>query len=109
MTLAEFLAQLERRAAEAETVGATAPVATVCRVILAELRPLTDANGTGGSGSAPSREDRLLTVEEAAQRLGVAPRWLYRHARTLPFTRHLSRKALRFSEAGLHRWLETRR
>lgn len=53
----------------------------------------------------PSKEDRLLTPEEAATFLGTTPRWLYRHARRLPFTRRLSRKALRFSEAGLRRWL----
>jgi len=53
--------------------------------------------------------DRLLTPEDAAASLGVTVTWLYRHARTLPFTRRLSRKALRFSEAGLHRWLAGRK
>lgn len=53
--------------------------------------------------------DRLLTVEEAAERLGVSPRWLYRHAGRLPFARRLSRKALRFSEVGLRRWQAARR
>lgn len=53
--------------------------------------------------------DRLLTVAEAAQILEVTPKWLYRHADRLPFTRRLSRKALRFSEAGLRKWLATRR
>lgn len=49
-------------------------------------------------------EDRLISVEDAAGRLGVTPRWLYRHAPRLPFARRLSRKALRFSELGLKRW-----
>jgi hypothetical protein len=53
--------------------------------------------------------DRLLTVEAAAGILSVTPRWLYRHAKGLPFTRRLSRKALRFSETGLRRWQATRR
>jgi hypothetical protein len=35
--------------------------------------------------------------------LNVTPRWLYR--RQLPFARRLSRRAVRFSEAGLRRWL----
>ena len=109
MTLPDVLDQLERRAAEAEVVGATAPLASVYRAVVAELRPLTGGNGKGGPEVAPPREDRLLTVEEAASLLGVAPRWLYRHARTLPFARHLSPKALRFSEAGLRRWVDTRR
>src|SRR5215467_11616868 len=37
--------------------------------------------------------------------LKVTTRWLYRHHRSLPFTRKLSRRLLRFDEAGLHRWL----
>jgi len=57
---------------------------------------------------APSEEDRLLTPEEAGKMLSTTPRWLYRHHRRLPFTRRLSRKALRFSEAGLRRWLAAR-
>lgn len=55
---------------------------------------------------APSSPDRLLTAEEAAAVLGVSRRWLYAHAGHLPFARHLSRRALRFSEAGLRRWIE---
>lgn len=54
-------------------------------------------------------EDDLLTIDEAAARLRVSPRWLYRHAKNLPFSRKLSRKVLRFSRAGIARWLATRR
>lgn len=53
--------------------------------------------------------DRLLTPEQAAAMLGVTVRWIYRHAHQLPFARRLSRKALRFSQAGLTRWIKTRR
>jgi len=53
--------------------------------------------------------ERLLTPPEAAALLGVTVTWLYRHAGRLPFARRLSRKALRFSEAGLRRWLATRK
>lgn len=52
--------------------------------------------------------DRLLTVKEAAARLGVGPRWLYRHTE-LPFRRQLSTGAVRFSERGLERWKESRK
>ena len=54
-------------------------------------------------------ESDLLTVAEAAAALRVTARWLYRHAKTLPFARKLSRKVLRFSRVGLVRWLATRR
>ncbi len=53
--------------------------------------------------------DRLLTPSEAAQILGETKRWLYRHSYRLPFTRRLSRKSLRFSEAGLRKWMSTRK
>ena len=54
-------------------------------------------------------EDRLLTPRETAAILGVKPRWLYTHANKLPFARRLSRKVLRFEEAGLRRWLTAHR
>lgn len=52
--------------------------------------------------------DRLLTAVEAAPVLGVTPKWLHRHHKHLPFVYRLGRKALRFSEAGLRKWLATR-
>jgi len=57
----------------------------------------------------PAPTDRLLTPTEAAALLNMTPRWLYRHHPSLPFTRRLSRKALRFSETGLKKWLATKR
>ncbi len=53
--------------------------------------------------------DRYLTADEAAKMLGMKKSWLYRHSGELPFTRRLSRRAVRFSEKGIRRWLETRR
>jgi excisionase family DNA binding protein len=53
----------------------------------------------------PSFGDRLLTVDEAAEQLTVSRKWLYRHAKTLPFTKRLSAKTIRFSERGLRSWL----
>ncbi len=105
MTLTELLARFEERAVLAEREAATAPVANVYRLVLDELRPL--AVGVDAPASAPAPE-RLLTAAEAAARLGVAPRWLYRHARELPFTRRLGPKTLRFSERGLQRHLDRR-
>jgi predicted DNA-binding transcriptional regulator AlpA len=58
---------------------------------------------------APAVGDRLLTPAEAATLLSVSVRWLYRHASQLEFTRRLSRKQLRFSEAGLRNYLARRR
>ena len=80
---------------------------------LAELQAIFLARLVAPNGShaapAPSEPDRLLTAEEAAPILGMTPRWLYRHSRKLPFARRLSRKALRFSETGLRRYMAARR
>lgn len=55
--------------------------------------------------------ERLLTAQEAVAVIGggVSLKWLYRHTRGLRFRRNLSRKCVRFEEAGLRRWLASRR
>jgi predicted DNA-binding transcriptional regulator AlpA len=54
-------------------------------------------------------EDRLLRADEVAAVLGVPKRWVQRRARRLPFARLISDHAVRYSAAGLKRWLEHRR
>ena len=54
-------------------------------------------------------EDRLVNVEEAAGFLGVSPDWLYRNAKKLPFTKKLGPKMLRFSAAGIQKYLASRK
>jgi excisionase family DNA binding protein len=54
-----------------------------------------------------SVEDTLLTVDQAAERLGVSTDWLFRRSRTLPFVIRLGRH-LRFSNRGIDRYLRTR-
>lgn len=66
---------------------------------------LVSRGATPSAVSAPG--DVLLSVERAAARLGVSRHWLYRNAATLPFTRRLSSRALRFSSQGIDRWLRT--
>jgi excisionase family DNA binding protein len=78
------------------------------RVSVGEGQSSSQAEAPATPAPAWSEAD-LLTVDEAAALLRVSPRWLYRHAQTLPFARKLSRKVLRFSRAGLQRWLPTKR
>ena len=54
-----------------------------------------------------SSEDALLTVDQAAERLGVSKDWLFRRSRTLPFVVRLGRH-LRFSNRGIDRYLRSR-
>jgi len=82
---------------------------TALRVKVAALAAALDACPAAGLASAKAEasvaKDRLLTAEETAALLGVKVRWLYRHAGKLPFTVRLSRKVLRFSEAGVRRFM----
>lgn len=87
-----------------ELVAAEATIPA--RVVLARL-PAEDTPEPVAAKS--SQSDRMLTVQEAAERLGVDTRWVYRRAKKLPFTRKLSTGTLRFSERGLERWKESRR
>lgn len=52
--------------------------------------------------------DRLLTAQEVAHLLGVTKRWVQRRARRLPFARRISVRSVRYSDAGLKRWMTAR-
>jgi predicted DNA-binding transcriptional regulator AlpA len=53
-------------------------------------------------------EERLLTVDEAAAKLGMTKDWLYRKAARLPFTVRPSPGTLRFSSLGIERYIRQR-
>jgi hypothetical protein len=61
------------------------------------------------NGQQAKEETRDLTPEEACQLLRVDKVWLIRHGSTLPFRRKLSHRVIRYDEAGLRRWLLTRK
>lgn len=103
-TLPEIVQDLERRALEAEQIGATAPVAGVYRLVILELQGLA-SNGTAAAVDAPST---LLTAQEAARALGVTVEWLYRRSKRLPFTRHLDKRTTRYDPQGLAAWAARR-
>jgi predicted DNA-binding transcriptional regulator AlpA len=53
---------------------------------------------------AASSPDALLSVAEAAERLGMSTGYLYRHHADFPFTRRIGRSLL-FSSAGIQTYL----
>lgn len=67
------------------------------------------ADSGAGVGSKPTEEDRLLTAEDVAKHFGRSVEWVYRQAKHWNFTRRVTRRTLRFSEAGLQRFLAHRR
>jgi hypothetical protein len=54
---------------------------------------------------AKQDDDKFLTPDEASVVLRRSRQWIYRHSKTLPFVRRISRKSLLCSEAGMRRWL----
>jgi predicted DNA-binding transcriptional regulator AlpA len=61
------------------------------------------------AGPPPDPADTTVDVHEAARLLGMSPAWVYRNAGTLPFTRRVGGRSLRFSVAGIRRYLASRR
>jgi hypothetical protein len=61
------------------------------------------------AATRPEPSDRLMTAGEVATALGVTQRWVQRRARRLPFARRISDHAIRYSEAGLKRWMSNRK
>ncbi len=102
---------LDELAAHPERVKDLAP--KVARNLLPSVIGLQTAlltqafasNGTG-EGEAPA-EDRLLKVEEAAQKLGISKDQLYR--KLFPFTVRVGPRQLRFSERGIEKFIRERR
>ena len=78
------LDELAAEPARANTLPRAAVQALLHRCIAAQT-VLLGALAASEPGKADSEPDRLLDVDEAAQRLGCSADWLYRHARQLPF------------------------
>jgi excisionase family DNA binding protein len=62
---------------------------------------------TTHDGANNEADDALLTVQQAAERLGVSEDWLYRRTRTLPFVVRVGRH-VRFSSRGIERFIRNR-
>lgn len=59
--------------------------------------------------SALQEHDELLSVEVAAERLGVSKDYLYRHHSQYPFTRRLGKRKLGFSALGIDKHIQQKR
>ena len=77
-------------------------------VLWAKLTRPESTNGatTQRSDIEKASGDRMLAAAEVAEMIGTDTRYVYRHADGWPFTRRLSKGTVRFSEKGLHCWLD---
>ena len=73
---------------------------------IGELESLKAAAWARLTSPVPTAQqhDSLLSVEEAAERLGMSTDYLYRNSKKLPFTRRMGRKVL-FSSAGIDQYI----
>jgi excisionase family DNA binding protein len=64
----------------------------------------------GAEAPAPALAgpETFISVKEAAARLGVSPKWLYRRKKTLPFMRGVGPGTWRVSVPALERWMARR-
>ena len=87
-----------------QVIGELARLEALARLRLSE-------NGRSLERPAPDIRPlgKLIDANAAARLLGTNVRWLYDRADELPFTRRLGPRTLRFDEAALRRWLDTRR
>jgi predicted DNA-binding transcriptional regulator AlpA len=75
---------------------------------LAGLQARAEVQVRSASGPAPavpagSQPDVNVPVEEAARRLGISRSYIYKNARSLPFTTRIGRRLV-CSARGLERW-----
>jgi excisionase family DNA binding protein len=87
-----------------EIPGLLVQLAAVQAVLLSRLVVHGNGTSTPAPPPAPAAPDRLLSVDEAAAVFKVTRRWLYAHADKMGAHR-LSRKVVRFPEAGLRKYL----
>lgn len=79
--------------------------ALLASISIAQFQHASAQADANAKDTAPSR---MIDADEAAAILHRPRRWLFDHAKRLPFVRRISRKTLLCDEAGLHRWLQSR-
>ena len=108
-TLSPIIDELERLVQRADRAEIPALLGDLERVwVMAWMRISAPKVATRAPTRPRPGKDRFLAAQEAADLLGVKPRWIYDHADELGGQR-LTPRCLRFSEFALRRWLEARR
>ena len=79
----------------------TLTVGQLKALIRTESQEVVGQNGQYG--------DKLLDAKGPAKILCVGEDWLYHHHKSLPFTRKLAPRVLRFSRQGIQKYLATRK
>lgn len=87
---------------------ALVPLLAACAVTEARIAARLASTAATAPAPPPAAPETFISVKAAAARLGVAPKWLYRRKRTLPFMREIAPGTWRVSVAALDRWMRHR-
>jgi alkanesulfonate monooxygenase SsuD/methylene tetrahydromethanopterin reductase-like flavin-dependent oxidoreductase (luciferase family) len=109
MDLAEVVAALEALDLEHAPPAALVPLLAACAGTEARIAVRLATAWAEISTPPPMAPETFISVKAAAARLGVAPKWLYRRKKTLPFMREIVPGTWRVSVAALERWMAGRR
>ena len=107
LTAVPTIDELLRDPARAHALPASALIALLASTAAVQAVLSAELLARGQAQPAPAK-DRWLKPDEASAVLRRDRRWLYRHARTLPFVKKISARSFLCSETGIHRWLATR-
>jgi len=108
MDLASVVAALEALDLEHAPPAVLSALLAACASV--ESRVATCLAIAAAETPAPTstEPERFISVKEAAARLGVAPKWVYRRKKTLPFMREVAPGTWRVSVPALERWMHHR-
>src|SRR5262249_23053310 len=101
--LASVVAALEALDLAHAVPGALVPLLAACAAT--EARIAVHLATAEPPAPPPAAPETFISVKEAAARLGVAPKWLYRRKKTLPLMREVVPGTWRSSVAALERWM----
>jgi len=108
MDLAAMVASLEALDIQHAPSEALLALLAACAAAEARIAVRLAAVAPEPAAPAPVEPERFISVKEAAARIGVAPKWLYRRKKTLPFMREVAPGTWRVSVPALDRWMARR-
>src|SRR5262249_43231879 len=108
MDLAGVVAALEALDLEQAQPGALVPLLAACAATDARIAARLASTAAAAPAPPPAAPETFIAVKAAAARLGVAPKWLYRRKKTLPFMREIVPGTWRVAVAALERWMAAR-
>jgi hypothetical protein len=108
MDLASVVAALEALDVAHAPPEALVPLLAACAATEARIALRLATAAPEPAAPVDGGQDRLLTVREAAVRLGMTPQYIYEHQATLSFVVRVGTRALRVSEQKLVRYMANR-